>query len=181
MNLYLPTTSSEASAASATNKEKLGGRGSRRAVAEPARVPMNLYLPTTSSEASAASATDETMNAASVQGGQNLHPSLVQYFRDCLAAQLEWSRSVNVLEQKDVFLVPLSASEQTQLGRESSLRLSHPQAIELGKRAATGGSDVSLTLGALFLVGRRPSSAEKPERRFCAALRSPPHHTTRTG
>ncbi len=106
------------------------------------------------------------MNADAGVAGEQLHYPLVRYYRDCLAAQMEWARAVNVLEQKDLFLLPLSAAEQTQLGRTRSLRLSHAQALELAKRSVTGGADVSLTLGALFLVGRTPPSGDKPERRF---------------
>ncbi len=101
---------------------------------------------------------------------QRVHYPLVRYYRDCLAVQVEWARAVNVLEQKDVFLVPLSAEEQWQLGVESSLGLSRPAALELAKRHAAGGSEVSLMLGALFLVGCAPATATKPERRFCAPL-----------
>ena len=33
---------------------------------------------------------------------------LVRYLHDCLAAQNQWASDVNVLRQKDVFLVPLA-------------------------------------------------------------------------
>ena len=81
---------------------------------------------------------------------------LVGYLYDCLAAQTEWSRAVNVLQQKDIFLVPLTRRQQSRFGKKGSLALSGSEAEELGNRYATGGSDVSLRLGALFLVGRIP-------------------------
>lgn len=101
---------------------------------------------------------------------ERVHYPLVRYYRDCLAVQMQWARAVNVLEQKDVFLVPLSSDEQDQLGSESSLALWRPEAIELAKRFAAAGADRSLTLGALFLVGCRPATADRAERRFCAPL-----------
>ena len=78
---------------------------------------------------------------------------LVRYYRDCLAAQMEWARAVNVLEQKDVFLVPVTAQEQTRLGAERSLALTTSEAIELAKRYTAGGSDVSLMLGCFISCG----------------------------
>ncbi len=72
-------------------------------------------------------------------GLPELH-ALVRYLYDCLAAQTEWARSVNVLVQKDVFLVPLTRRQQERLGEKGSLALSSLEARELGDRLATGGT-----------------------------------------
>ena len=98
-----------------------------------------------------------------------LYP-LVRYYRDCLAAQCEWARAVNVVEQKDVTLVPLTASEQRRLGSEGRLELQRSDAVELAKRVAVGGAEVSLSLGALFLVGYVPRRGDRAARRYCAPL-----------
>ena len=100
---------------------------------------------------------------------RTLYP-LVRYLYDCLAAQTEWARNVNVLTQKDAILVPLTRKQQEQLGTKGSLTLSSSEALEMGNRFATAGFEVSLRLGALFLVGRLPASADKPERQCCAPL-----------
>ena len=78
-------------------------------------------------------------------GNSELYP-LVRYLYDCLAAQTEWARSVNVLRQRDVFLVPLTRGQQARLGKRGSLSLRGSQAVELGNRFAAGGSEVSLRL-----------------------------------
>ena len=98
-----------------------------------------------------------------------LYP-LVRYYRDCLAAQCEWARSVNVIEQKDVTLVPLTAEEQQRLGADGRLALHGSDATELAKRLNAGGAQVSLSLGALFLVGHIPRQGGRPARRYCAPL-----------
>ena len=98
------------------------------------------------------------------------HHRLVSYFHDCLAALTDWARAVNVIEQQDITLVPLSADELRRFGGDGILKLSDPDAVELAKRVAVGGSDVSLVLGALFLVGRIPPREEQSEKRFCAPL-----------
>ena len=74
---------------------------------------------------------------------RTLYP-LVRYLHDCLEAQTAWAREVNVLEQKDVFLLPLTAAQQSHLGTTGSLALSGPEANQLGNRHATGGSEVAL-------------------------------------
>ncbi len=104
---------------------------------------------------------------------QHIHYPLVRYYRDCLAVQLEWARAVNVLEQKDVFLVPLSAAEQQQLGTTSSLRLSHPDALELAKRTMAGGSEVSLMLGAVPGRTQAQDSGQAGTSLLCAAAGGP--------
>ena len=59
---------------------------------------------------------------------RTLYP-LVRYLHDCLEAQTAWAREVNVLEQKDVFLLPLTAAQQRHLGTTGSLTLSGPEVI----------------------------------------------------
>ncbi len=98
-----------------------------------------------------------------------LYP-LVRYFHDCLAAQCEWARSVNVIEQKDVTLLALTAHAQERLGTDGRLELRGVKAAELAKRAASGGAEVALSLGALFLVGQMPRPDEGAARRYCAPL-----------
>ena len=98
-----------------------------------------------------------------------LYP-LVRYLYDCLAAQTAWARNVNVLTQKETLLLPLTRNQQEQLGTTGSLTLASSDAVEMGNRLATAGSEVSLRLGALFLVGRRPASGDTPERQYCAPL-----------
>lgn len=100
----------------------------------------------------------------------SVHPKLVRYFHDCLAAQVDWARAINVIDQKDVMVVPLAAIEQQRFGADGVMRLRDEQAMELAKRVATGGADTSLFLGALFLVGRIAAQEDKAERRFCAPL-----------
>lgn len=100
---------------------------------------------------------------------QTLYP-IVRYLYDCLSAQTEWGRNINVLTEKDTLLVPLTHKQQRQLGTKGSLSVSSPEAVELGNRFATAGSDVSVRLGALFLVGRLPAFGDKPERSCCAPL-----------
>lgn len=95
---------------------------------------------------------------------------IVRYLYDCLAAETDWARAVNVLEQKDLLIVPVTREQTDRLGRESSLSLSSAEAAEMGNRFAAAGSDASLVLGAMFLVGRKPASGEKPARRICAPL-----------
>lgn len=95
----------------------------------------------------------------------DLQRALVRYFHDCLAAQSEWGRSLNILDQSDISVLPLSKSEQRELGVEGSIKLGDAQAIELGKKAMAGGKDFGLQLGALFLIGRLPPTADRSERR----------------
>ena len=95
---------------------------------------------------------------------------LVRYLHDCLAAQNQWARDVNVLRQKDVVLVPLTHRQQEQFGQNGALTLRSAEALELGDRLAVGGSRLALRLGALFLVGRTPATGQRPERRYCAPL-----------
>jgi hypothetical protein len=100
----------------------------------------------------------------------SLNDRLVRYLHDCLAAQTDWARAINVVEQKDVTLVPLAASEQQRFGADGCLKLSDPEAIELAQRVSLGGAHASLILGALFLVGRIRSTDDRAEKRFCAPL-----------
>ena len=99
-----------------------------------------------------------------------LHRRLVRYFHDCLAAQTDWARAINVIDQKDVTLVPLAASEQQRFGADGCLRLSDPDAVDLAKRVTAGGAEASLFLGALFLVGRVEAQGDQAEKRYCAPL-----------
>ncbi len=100
----------------------------------------------------------------------SLHRQLVRYFHDCLAAQADWSHAINVVDQKDVTLVPLAASEQRRFGLDGFLKMSDPEAADLAKRVSAGGSDTSLLLGALFVVGCRAAQNDRAEKRFCAPL-----------
>lgn len=95
---------------------------------------------------------------------------LVRYFFDCLEAQADWARAVNVLEQRDLLILPLTRAQQEHLGKTGALSVSTPEAVELGNRFAASGSAASLILGALFLVGRTAATSDRPERRFCAPL-----------
>ena len=49
---------------------------------------------------------------------EHLNHRVVRYFHDCLAAQTDWGRAVNVIEQKDVSLLPFSAQEQRRFGAD---------------------------------------------------------------
>ncbi|HUG92295.1 MAG TPA: AAA domain-containing protein [Planctomycetaceae bacterium] len=104
---------------------------------------------------------------------------VVRYLYDCLAAQTDWARAVNVLGQKDLELLPLSREQQERLGREGRLELFGPEALELGNRWALAGADASLALGALFLVGHSPARGDRAERRYCAPLLEVPLALTR--
>ena len=100
----------------------------------------------------------------------NFHRQLTGFLHDCLAAQTDRGRAFNVVDQKDVTLLPLAASEQEFFGRHGELTLADPEAIELGKRYQAGGKHVALTLGALFVVGRIPPHNDRTEKRFCGPL-----------
>ncbi len=100
----------------------------------------------------------------------SLHRRQVRYFYDCLAAQTDSARAINVVDQKDVVLVPLAASEQRKLGEAGSLSLGDDDAIALAQRVALGGAHTTLFLGALFLVGRIPPKDNRAEQRICAPL-----------
>jgi len=110
-----------------------------------------------------------------------LNHRLASYFHDCLAAQTDWASSVNVLDQKDVALLPLSADEQQSLGSTRHLSLDDDEAIELAKRAALQGDNASLTLGALFLVGRIRSKETQKYKPLCAPLLEVPLHSKPMG
>ena len=100
----------------------------------------------------------------------SLNHRLVSYFHDCLAAQTDWASSVNVLDQKDVALLPLTTVEQKSLGATRHLTLDDPDAVELGKRAALKIESASLSLGAMFLIGRIKSKETLKYKQFCAPL-----------
>ena len=105
--------------------------------------------------------------------------ALIRYLHDCLSAQTEWAKNVNVLAQQDVHLVPLTRRQQQQLGEKSALSLASNDAVELGNRFTTGGSEYALRLGALFLIGRVPASGDRPARDYCAPLLEVPLKLTR--
>ena len=86
-----------------------------------------------------------------------LYP-LVRYFRDCLAAQCQWARSVNVIEQKDVMLVPLTADEQHRLGTDGRLELRGSDAVEVAKRMAAGGAGGGVVAGGAISGGVHPTA-----------------------
>ncbi len=98
------------------------------------------------------------------------HWQLVRYFHDCLAAQTDWARAVNIIDQRDLTTLPLSSAEQVRLGSEGELRLSDAEAIDLAKRVSISGDRMSLVLGALFLVGSMRSRTDQSEKQFCAPL-----------
>ena len=100
----------------------------------------------------------------------SLNHRLASYFHDCLAAQTDWAGSVNVFGQKDVAILPLSGSEQQFLNIDGSLSLKDQEAVEFGKRAALMRGDLSLTLGALFLVGRLPAQETGKYKQLCAPI-----------
>ena len=100
----------------------------------------------------------------------SLNHRLASYFHDCLAAQTDWAGSVNVFGQKDVAILPLSGSEQRDLNGDGHLSLNDDEAVEFGKRAALMTSDLSLTLGALFLVGRLPAQEPGKYKQLCAPI-----------
>ncbi len=97
-----------------------------------------------------------------------LYP-LVRYFHDCLAAQCEWARSVNVIEQKDVTLLALTAHARSDSEPMGDLSCGASRRRNW-KLAASGGAEVALSLGALFLVGQMPRPDEGAARRYCAPL-----------
>ena len=74
---------------------------------------------------------------------ERLHYPLVRYYHDCLAAQTDWARAVNVIEQKDVRLLALSADEQHRLNTDRMLRLNDVLAVDFAKRFSAGGADTS--------------------------------------
>ena len=100
----------------------------------------------------------------------SLNHRLAGYFHDCLAAQTDWAGSINVFEQKDVAFLPLSGSEQADLNVDGHLSLNDDEAVEFGKRAALMQGDLSLTLGALFLVGRLPAQEAGKYKQLCAPI-----------
>ena len=100
----------------------------------------------------------------------SLNHRLAGYFHDCLAAQTDWAGSVNVFGQKDVAILPLSGSEQRDLNVDGHLELHDAEAVEFGKRAALMQGDLSLTLGALFLVGRLPTQESGKYKQLCAPI-----------
>jgi hypothetical protein len=104
------------------------------------------------------------------QQASSLNHRLASYFHDCLAAQTDWAGSVNVFGQKDVAILPLSGSEQQHLNVDGRLSLKDEEAVEFGKRAALMSSDLSLTLGALFLVGRLPAQDAGKYKQLCAPI-----------
>ena len=61
---------------------------------------------------------------------------LAQHFHDCLAAQTDWTRAINLTAQSDLTTLPLSAAEQEQLGLEGTLPLLDADAIDLAKRVS---------------------------------------------
>ena len=95
---------------------------------------------------------------------------LAQHFHDCLAAQTDWTRAINLTAQSDLTTLPLSAAEQEQLGREGTLPLLDADAIDLAKRVSLSGDEMSLVLGSLFLAGTLPSNEEQKEKQFFAPL-----------
>ncbi len=100
----------------------------------------------------------------------SLNHRLAGYFHDCLAAQTDWAGSVNVFGQKDVAILPLSGGEQQDLNVDGNLALQDDEAVEFGKRAALMSGDFSLTLGALFLVGRLPAQESGKYKQLCAPI-----------
>lgn len=100
----------------------------------------------------------------------SLNHRLASYFHDCLAAQTDWAGSVNVLGQKDVLILPLSSREQQELNVDGNLSLTDQEAVEFGKRTALMSNDLSLTLGALFLVGRLPAQETGKFKQLCAPI-----------
>ena len=77
----------------------------------------------------------------------------MQYYHDCVAAQLDWSRAINVVEQKDTTILGLTLAEQLALGQDAQLSLDSQAAQQLAKRTAAHGADALIEMGALFLVG----------------------------
>ena len=98
------------------------------------------------------------------------HNRLADHFHDCLAAQTEWSHAVNLLGQRDVQILPLSQPCQQRLCRDGTVVLSDGAAWEFGQKLATMGRGETASLGALFLVGRRPATDGQSERVYCAPL-----------
>ncbi|MDG2224496.1 MAG: AAA domain-containing protein [Rubripirellula sp.] len=95
---------------------------------------------------------------------------LVRHFHDCLAAQTDSTRAINLTAQSDLTTLPLSATEQGQLGRDGQLCLSDADAIELAKRVSLSGDGMSLVLASLFLVGTLPSNEDRSEKQIFAPL-----------
>lgn len=102
--------------------------------------------------------------------GPSLNHRLASYFHDCLAAQTDWAGSVNVFGQKDVSILPLSRSEQRELNGGRRACLADEEAIQFGKRAALIGSELSVSLGALFLIGRLPAQESGKFKQVCAPI-----------
>ena len=96
-------------------------------------------------------------------------PALFRYYRDCIAAQIEGGRALNVLTQKDCHTLGLSVSQQRQLGEHGRLELASDAAQRLAQRTALTGRDGMTELGALFVVGQLEVEG-KPDRRICAPL-----------
>jgi type II secretory pathway predicted ATPase ExeA len=99
-----------------------------------------------------------------------VHTPIVNYLRECLAAEINWSRTLNVLDQRDLRLFGLTADQKEELGRRGSLELNSAEGAELAAAHAAGGAATRLVMGALFLVGRTPGNAGKPARRYCGPL-----------
>jgi hypothetical protein len=76
----------------------------------------------------------QSMTSQPQNDPDNLLVRLVRYLHDCLAAQNQWASAVNVLRQKDVFLVPLTRRQQARFGQTGSLTLDSSEALELDDR-----------------------------------------------
>ena len=95
---------------------------------------------------------------------------MVRHLHDCLAAQTDWTRAINIIAQRDLATLPLSAAEQRQLGQDGQLPLSDTESLELAKQVSLSGDGMSLVLGALFLAGTLRSNDDQSEKQFCAPL-----------
>lgn len=107
---------------------------------------------------------------AATRRAQGLLPRLVSYLHECLRAETNWARALNVLDGRELTLLPLMRDQQQQLGHDQSLVLTSSPAIEMANRFAAAGPAAAVVLGALFLVGRTPGGDSKPSRRICAPL-----------
>ena len=58
-----------------------------------------------------------------VPDSTTLFRRLVGYYADCLAAQTQWGRAINAVDQNDVELLPLSSEEQRRFGKTGQLVL----------------------------------------------------------
>lgn len=96
-------------------------------------------------------------------------PALLRYYRDCIAAQIEGGRALNVLAQKDCHALGLTVRQQRELGEQGQLVLASDAAQRLAQRTAVGGRDGTTELGALFVVGQLEVEG-KSDRRICAPL-----------